>query len=72
MLFFRAEEHVDRWCQQWNLSRGALLPLEQAWRLARAWFQADRGAAEWRRPTVDEVESLFSELRLTDPFWRLR
>jgi hypothetical protein len=49
-----------------------LLPLEQAWRLARAWFQADRGAAEWRRPTVDEVESLFSELRLTEPFWRLR
>ena len=72
MLFFRSEEHVDRWCGQWHLARGALLSLEQAWRLASAWFQADRGAPDWRRPTVDEVESLFGSLGLTGAFWRLR
>ena len=72
MLFFRSEEHVDRWCQQWRLPRGAMLSLDQAWRLASAWFHADRGAAEWRRPTIDEVESLFASLGLTGPFWRLR
>ena len=72
MLFFRSEEHVDRWCGQWQLPRGAMLPLEQAWRRASAWFSADRGAPEWRRPTVDEVESLFGSLGLTGEFWRLR
>ena len=72
MLFFRSEEHVDRWSAQWNLPRGAMLSLDQAWGLAHAWFQADRGAPAWRRPTVDEVESLFASLDLTGPFWQLR
>ena len=72
MLFFRSEEHVDRWCGQWTLPRGAVLSLDRAWRLAHAWFQADRGAPDWRRPTVDEVERLFASLDLTGPFWKLR
>ena len=72
MLLFRSEEHVARWCEQWRLPRGAVLPLEQAWRLSRAWFHADRGAPQWRRPTVDEVDTLFQQLGLTGPFWSLR
>jgi hypothetical protein len=52
--------------------RGAVLSLELAWRLAAAWFSDDRGAPEWRRPTVDEVERLFASLGLTDSFWTLR
>lgn len=72
MLFFRSEEHVDRWCGQWALPQGAVLSVEQAWRLAHAWFQADRGAPDWRRPAVDEVERLFTSLDLTGPFWQLR
>jgi hypothetical protein len=72
MLFFRGEEHVERWCQQWNLPRGAMLSLEQAWKLARAWFHDDRGAPQWQRPTVGEVEALFASLNLAGPFWQLR
>jgi hypothetical protein len=72
MLLFRSEEHVDRWCEQWALPRGAMLTLDQGWRLARAWFSADRGAPEWRRPALDEVESLFASLDLTGDFWNLR
>ena len=72
MLLFRDEEHVERWCRQWRMERGAVLSLDLAWRLARAWFSADRGAPQWRRPTVDEVETLFASLGLTDPFWKLR
>jgi hypothetical protein len=72
MLLFRSEEHVDRWCEQWRLSRGAILTLEQAWRLAHAWFSADRGAPEWRRPPVEEVETLFASLGLDGAFWKLR
>jgi len=72
MLFFRSEEHVDRWCRQWNLSRGALLNLDQGWRLAQAWYGPDRREPDWRRKTVDEAEALFDELGLTSPFWNLR
>ena len=42
MLFFRSEEHVDRWCGQWRLERGAVLPLDLGWRLAQAWYGVDR------------------------------
>jgi hypothetical protein len=72
MLLFRDEEHVDRWCAQWKLSHGAMLPLETAWRLALAWFSADRAAPEWQRPAVDDVEALFASLGLTGAFWALR
>lgn len=72
MLLFRDEEHVNRWCNQWKLPRGAILPLHTAWLLAQAWFSADRGAAEWARPPVEEVETLFASLGFGGEFWRLR
>ena len=70
MLLFRSEEHVKCWCEQWNLPRGAILSLDQAWRLAQAWY-GDRLEPEWRRKTPEEVESLWAELGFTSPFWRL-
>ena len=54
------------------MPRGAVLSMDQAWRLAAAWFAADRGAPEWSRPPVDEVERLFESLDLTGGFWHLR
>ena len=33
---------------------------------------ADRGAPEWTRPPVEDVEALFASLTLTGEFWRLR
>ena len=72
MLLFRSEEHVDHWCEQWKLERGALLSLEQAWRLALAWYGFDRREPAWRRKNADEAEALFAELGLTAPFWNLR
>lgn len=72
MLLFRSEEHVDRWCEQWTLPRGGLLTLDTAWQLANAWFATDRGAPEWRRPPVEEVEALFARLGLAGEFWALR
>ena len=72
MLLFRSEEHVNRWCAQWNLPPGALLSLEQAWQLAQAWYGQDRRLPTWRRKTVEEAEALFSELGLTSSYWKLR
>jgi len=48
------------------------MSLETTWRLAQAWYSDDRRPAEWRRRTVDEVESVFALLGLTSEFWRLR
>ena len=72
MLLFRSEEHIERWCRSWNLSRGATLTLDQGWRLAQAWYGPDRRMPDWRRKTVDEAEELFEELYLKGEFWRLR
>ena len=72
MLFFRSEEHVDRWCGQWGLPKGELLTPEQAWQLASTWYGEDRRLPQWRRRTVDESEALFAELGLTSSFWSLR
>ncbi|MCC7353032.1 MAG: hypothetical protein IT330_04680 [Anaerolineae bacterium] len=72
MLFFRSEEHVDRWCSLWHQPRGGLLSLQQIWGLARAWYSSDRRDLQWRRKTPDEAQELFSVLGLTGSFWRLR
>ena len=70
MLLFRAEEHIDLWCEQWNLSRGATLTIDQTWQLAAAWF-ANKMEPDWRRATLDEAQALLTRLGLTGPFWSL-
>ena len=72
MLLFRSEEHVDRWCDSWKLSRGALLTPLTAWDLARAWYGPDRREPDWRRRNLDETRALFASLGLTGSFWNLR
>ena len=54
------------------MPRGAILSLEQGWRLAQAWYGPDRRPADWRRKSVDEAEALFKELGLLSDFWALR
>ena len=71
MLLFRDEEHVDRWCEAWDITRGATITAEQAWRLAYGWYK-DKLKPQWRRHTVDEAEALLSSIGLTGAFWNLR
>ncbi len=70
MLAFRSEEHVTRWSAQRRIARGAVFSLDQAWRLARAWY-ADRLSPDWRRATPAAAAALLDELGLTGDFWRL-
>ena len=70
MLLFRSEEHIDRWCEQRGLSRGATMTLDQQWRLADAWYR-DRLTEDWRRRTPGEAQALFTEIGLTGAFWSL-
>ena len=71
MLLFRSEEHVGRWCGAWGLPRGESFSTALCWRLARAWFDQNRGDPAWRRRTPEEAEAVFASLGLTSPFWRL-
>lgn len=71
MLLFRGEEHIDTWVSQWKQNRGATLTIDQAWRLAVAWYR-NKMDPDWRRATVDETEALLKDLGLTGPFWNLR
>ena len=72
MLLFSSEEHVAEWLKLWSLPRVEVLLLDQCWRLALAWYGADRRDSGWRRKTVEEAEGLFTKFGLTSPFWRLR
>ena len=71
MLLFRSEEHIDRWCAQKELTRGAVLTIDQGWKLAHAWYH-NRMSPTYRRKTPEEAEAFFSKLSLTGEFWRLR
>ena len=71
MLLFRGDEHIERWRRQWNQPRGGTLTLDQAWRLAGAWY-GHKMDADWRRATLDETEHLLAALGLTGTFWNLR
>ncbi len=70
MLAFRSEPHVDRWCDELGLQKGAAFDLGTMWRLADAWYR-DRLSADWRRRTADEAQALLEEVGLTGDFWRL-
>jgi len=70
ILFFRDETQVNVWSAVHGINRGAILPLQQAWTLARRWY----GSAldpNWRRKTPHEAAALFDEVGLTGDFWRV-
>lgn len=71
MLAFRSGAHVERWCEQSGLERGAAFSLEQMWRLADAWYR-DRLSPDWRRRTAAEAGAAFARAGLTGEFWKLR
>ena len=68
MLFFRSEEHVERWCQARDLPVRPLLTLEQLWHLAVTWY-GNRLTVESRRPGPAEMASIFAAIGLEGPFW---
>jgi Alkylmercury lyase len=70
MLAFRSEAHVDRWCEQTGLERGAAFPLETAWQLAGEWYR-DRLSLTWRRRTPEKAQAVFDDLKLEGEFWKL-
>ena len=70
MLLFRSEQHVRRWCAQWNRPVGGMLSLDQGWDLAKRWY-GDRLSPRWRAKTSEETEDLFARVGLEGEFWKL-
>jgi hypothetical protein len=70
ILLFRDDDHVSRWCDGWRITRGAAIPLRQAWRLALAWY-GDRMDPAWEPRSRDEANAILRGVGLTGSFWRL-
>ncbi|MEA2554305.1 MAG: hypothetical protein QOJ65_2481 [Fimbriimonadaceae bacterium] len=70
MLLFWSEEHVERWCKQWNRPRGGIMPTETCVKLAYDWY-SDRLDPDGRRKTPEEAKAIFDGLGLKDEFWSL-
>lgn len=49
---------------------GAVVALEQLWRLATLWYD-DRLDSNWRRRSPEERQELLGRIGLTGEFWRL-
>ncbi len=70
MLLFRSEQHVDRWCAQWNRPRGGMMSLATCWKLAKEWY-SDRLDPKWKPKTAAEAQAALTRLGLTGDFWHL-
>jgi hypothetical protein len=53
------------------VTRGAVVPLEQVWRLTAPWY-ADRLDYDWTPRTPAAMERLLADAGLTGDFWRVR
>jgi len=62
---------VDRWCAARNIRKGAVVPLEQVWRLACAWYPG-RADESWSPRAPEQAEGIFASVGLTGDFWLLR
>jgi len=70
LLLFVDEEHVDRWCTEQSIAKGAVVPLEQVWRLAGPWY-GNRLDEDWEPRTADTMQKLLTDAGLTGDFWRV-
>jgi len=71
MLFFRSEEHLDRWLDRRGDERGAVLSLMETWLLSKAWYP-DRRLPAWVPRTSQQSQAVLRSVGLTSDFWTLR
>ena len=71
MLLFQLEDHIAAWLAEKNLTRGAVISLEQIWALSKAWY-SDRLSPDFKGRSLDEAQAILTKVGLTDSFWSLR
>lgn len=70
MSLFRAEDHLDRWLASRQQQKGAVVGLDQAWRMALAWYRDPRDPT-WTAPTREEQQAVLDGVGLRGAFWRI-
>jgi hypothetical protein len=70
MRLFRSEEDVEGWAAEHGRPVGAVVPVAQLQRLARAWY-GDRLDPAWRPRTVEQSQRILRDAGLTGAFWAL-
>ncbi len=70
-LFFRSVDEVDSWSERRRLPRGVVIPIQQAWKLAAAWFGGGTEAEPHMRHRAEQ-EALFQSVDLGQPHFQLR
>jgi len=70
-LTFRSEGHVDRWCEEKRIPKGAVMPIGQCALLGRLWY-ADRLLPTWRPKDAATIERIVSAAGIHDDFWSVR
>ncbi len=68
MLFFRSEEALNTWLESKRVAHGATLSVDQLWELSRRWYH-NRLFLEYHGRNIEQVQEIFREVGLTDPFW---
>ncbi len=69
MNIFRSEEHIHRWLN--GRDPGVTTDVTKLSELAHAWW-GDRFAPDWRPHTLEQNQSILTDLGLTGPFWQFR
>lgn len=57
------------WSARAGLPTGEIVPIEQIWRLAQAWYH-DRLDPAFRGRSVEQAQAILANVGLTSPFWR--
>jgi hypothetical protein len=70
MLAFRSEAHVDRWCSERGVTKGAVLSQDKLLALGVHWYSV-RDKPRWYRHSPGEAEEIFRQIGLAGAFWRL-
>jgi len=68
MLFFRSEELARAWCRAKGHPLRPLVRMDQLWTLATTWYST-RLQEDSRRPSPDEMRTIFAGLGLGGDFW---
>jgi len=69
MLFFRSEEALNEWLASKKAAHGATLSVDQLWELSKRWYQ-DRLSVAYHGRNIEQIQEIFKQVGLIDPFWR--
>ena len=67
---FHKQEDVDRWCERHDVKKGAVVPLQQMWHFASAWY-GDYVSKPWRKRSAQEIKDVLQAHGLVGDLWSI-